>query len=275
MAKLVELIPVLSQQFDKRDYPEKTVAVFARHLRMARLLSTGGRGRGGAEMTPTDATNMILAMTSGLPSQDAAEAVNTYRNLRRSHDDYMRDEGAPVVPWIDELKGATLGTVIDRLIASAMTDEFEELGRLAMSVQKTNKNWYVLINVSSPKPGGEIIIGAGSPIFSGELRQYNTVIAAFQFNEGIKTMLPGDPDYPPPGESMEDFSKRMERVRAKHRGWNSNRVRTESIGRGAITMIGALLAGKMSLGVNGKKMTGGSAKSRPVKAKSTKRKKSR
>jgi hypothetical protein len=273
MAKLVELIPVLSQQFDKRDYPEKTVGVFARHLRMARLLSTGGRGRGGAEMTPTDATNMILAMTSGLPSQDAAEAVNTYRNLRQSYVDYARDEGAPVVPWIDELKGATLGTVIDRLIASATTDEFEELGRLAMTVQK--HNWYVLINVSSPQPGGEIIIGAGSPILSGEDRKYNTIIAAFHFNEGPKTMLPGDPDYPPPNESMEDFSKRMERARAKHRGWNSNRIRTESVGRGAIAMIGALLAGKMSLGVNGKKMTGGSAKSRPVKAKSTKRKKSR
>jgi hypothetical protein len=272
MAKLVQLIPILSQQFDKRDFPEKTVGVFARHLRMARLLNTGGRGRGGAEMTPTDCTNMILAMTSGLLAQDAAEAVNTYRNLRQSYVDYTRDEGAPVVPWIDELKGATLGTVIDRLIASATTDEFEELGRLAMTVQH---NWYVLINVSSPRPSGEIVIGAGSPIFSGELRKHNTIIAAFHFNEGVKTMLPGDPDYPPADESMEDFSKRMERVRAKHRGWNSDRVRTESIGRSAIKMIGALLAGKMSLGVNGKKMTGGSAKSRPVKAKSTKRKKSR
>jgi hypothetical protein len=41
MAKLSELIPALSRLFDKRDFPEKTVAVFARHLRLARLLSTG------------------------------------------------------------------------------------------------------------------------------------------------------------------------------------------------------------------------------------------
>ena len=46
MAKLSELIPALSRLFDKRDFPEKTVAVFARHLRLARLLSTGGRGLG-------------------------------------------------------------------------------------------------------------------------------------------------------------------------------------------------------------------------------------
>jgi hypothetical protein len=63
MAKLSELIPVLSRQFDARDFPEKTVAVFARHLRLARLISTGGRGRGGADQTPTDCTNMVLAMT--------------------------------------------------------------------------------------------------------------------------------------------------------------------------------------------------------------------
>ena len=236
MAKLSELIPVLSRQFDARDFPERTVAVFARHLRLARLLNTGGRGLGGAEMTPTDCTNMILAMASGLPAQDAAEAVATYRDLKQSYVDFMRDKGAPRVAWIDELKGAKLGALIDRIIASATSDEFDELGRIAMDAS-THRNWYVLINLRSPRPGAEIIIGCGGPYFSGDLRKHNKVIAAFHFAEPPKTIATED-DF-----DFEDAVAR-EKFMAAQRGWNADRVRTESIGRSAIKAIGSLLAEK-------------------------------
>src|SRR5260221_10927243 len=82
MAKLSELIPALSRLFDKRDFPEKTVAVFARHLRLARLLSTGGRRLGGAHLTPARRNNMILALNNWLPAQDSAGASPIYPPVR-------------------------------------------------------------------------------------------------------------------------------------------------------------------------------------------------
>ena len=236
MAKLSDLIPVLSRLFDARDYPEKTVAVFARHLRLARLLSTGGRGRGGADMTPADCTNMILSMLSGLEAQDAAESVQVYREVKPAYLEWQRDEDAPRIPWLDELQGAMLATVIERLIASAMTDEFAELGRTAMKAT-TAGNWYVFVKINSPKPGGELLIGGGVPVFGGELRQYNKIIATMSYCEPPRSGPPGSfPD-------MAD-TEAFEKWRAEQRGWDSDRVRTETIGRGVIQTLGALLAGK-------------------------------
>jgi hypothetical protein len=232
MAKLSELIPALSRLFDKRDFPEKTVAVFARHLRLARLLSTGGRGLGGADMTPADCTNMILAMTSGLPAKDAAEAIQIYRAVRPSYVEWQRDEDAPRVAWLDELNGAPLANVLERLIAAAMADEFAELGRMAMDAT-TARNWYVLVKINSPMPGGEVLIGGGVPQFGGSLRQYNKIIAAMPYCEPPKE---GGPSI--------DGTEAFEKWRAEQRGWNSERVRTETIGRGTIQTLGALLAGK-------------------------------
>ncbi len=235
MAKLSQMIPVLSRLFDVRDYPKKSVAVYARYLRLAKLLSTGGRGLGGADMTPADCTNMILAMTSGLRAQDAAESVKVYRQVKPSYLEWQRDEDAPRVPWLDELKGEMLATVLDRLLASAMTDEFAELGRVAMDAT-TARNWYVFVNIKSPKPGGEILIGGGVPQFGGPLRQYNKIIAEMSYCE--------PPRSGPPGSFPEIGTEAYEKWHAEQRGWNSNRGRTETIDRGMIQTLGALLAGK-------------------------------
>jgi hypothetical protein len=232
MAKLSELIPNLSRLFDSRDFPEKTVAVFARHLRLARLLSTSGRGLGGANMTPADCTNMILAMASGLPAKDAAEAVDIYRAVKPSHIEWQRDEDAPRVPWLDGLAGEPLARVLEGLIAAAMTDEFAELGRVAADTTPA-RNWYVFVKIDSPTPGGEVLIGGGVPQFGGPLRQYNKIIAAMVYREPHKRN----------GPSIQDIEA-FEKWRTDQRGWMSERVRTETIGRGMIQALGALLAGK-------------------------------
>ncbi len=60
MAKLSDLIPATASVLG---VPEKTVAIYARHLREARLITTGGRGPGGADMTPwIVSTRTILAL---------------------------------------------------------------------------------------------------------------------------------------------------------------------------------------------------------------------
>jgi hypothetical protein len=65
---------------------------------------------------------MILAMTSGLPANDGAEAVQIYRDVKPSYVEWQRDDDAPRVAWIDELRRASLANVLERLIAAAMTE---------------------------------------------------------------------------------------------------------------------------------------------------------
>ena len=77
MAKLSDLISTLA---DAVDMPETTVGAYARRLRKAGKLSTGGRGFGGAEMTPRDAANLLIAVMSGSPTY-AVERVSAYGAL--------------------------------------------------------------------------------------------------------------------------------------------------------------------------------------------------
>jgi hypothetical protein len=223
MAKLSDLIPEMSRHLE---IPEETVSVFARHLRLARLISTSGRGRGGADMTPTDCTNLLLAMLSGMPAKDSAQAVSIYTKLK-SPLPWMRDEDAPVVPWLEELKNATLGRALDRLLTAATTDKFANLEREAIDAT-TARNWYVIVRIMSPKPDGKILIGAGIPEFAGEFRKYNKVIASIDFKQGVITQDPSD-------------KRNFEEFVAAQRGWNSDRIRMEQISHGTLRRLGKLL----------------------------------
>ena len=71
MAKLSDLIPTLAQVLPM---PEQTVSVIARALRKERLISTGGRGPGAADMTPEDCCRLLLAIMAADQVKDAVEA---------------------------------------------------------------------------------------------------------------------------------------------------------------------------------------------------------
>lgn len=78
MAKLSDLIPATAKVLG---IPENTVALYARHLREARLITTGGRGPGGAEMKPEDCANLLLALMLAEHAKDAPFAVGLGINL--------------------------------------------------------------------------------------------------------------------------------------------------------------------------------------------------
>ncbi len=59
VAKLSELIPCVAKV---TGVTEASVAVHARHLRAERLISTSGRGPGGAEMTAEDAAALLVSI---------------------------------------------------------------------------------------------------------------------------------------------------------------------------------------------------------------------
>lgn len=77
MTKLSEFIEPFAEAIGM---PVKSVNVLAMHLRKAGLITTGGRGRGGAEIGASDATNLLLAAMSGCQSKDAPEVVLQLRS---------------------------------------------------------------------------------------------------------------------------------------------------------------------------------------------------
>ena len=59
MATLSNLVSALAQV---TGLPEATVFAYGRFAREAGLISQAGRGLGGAQMTATDATNLLFAV---------------------------------------------------------------------------------------------------------------------------------------------------------------------------------------------------------------------
>jgi hypothetical protein len=59
----------------------ETMQLVARHLREARLVASGGRGRGGARQEPRHVANMLIAACVSDQIADVATAVTTFANL--------------------------------------------------------------------------------------------------------------------------------------------------------------------------------------------------
>jgi hypothetical protein len=59
----------------------ETLQLIARNLREARLVASGGRGRGGARQEPRHVANMIIAACAADQVADAASATATFANL--------------------------------------------------------------------------------------------------------------------------------------------------------------------------------------------------
>lgn len=61
--------------------PENVVAYPYRVLRENGLVSTGGRGRSAAKVTPSDAANLLIAVASNLPAKGTLETWREYATL--------------------------------------------------------------------------------------------------------------------------------------------------------------------------------------------------
>ena len=81
--KLSKLIPHTSEWLG---IPKPTVESVAKYLRPAGLLSSGGRGPGGAEMTVDDKINLFLGVCGVETANRAAEHVRIWRDLIRISD---------------------------------------------------------------------------------------------------------------------------------------------------------------------------------------------
>ncbi len=121
MPKLSEIIEPLA---DILGIPARSVNVWAMILRKSGLITKGGRGMGGAEMRPSDVTNLLLAAMVGGEATAAGETVAFVRGCAFSRVEEKfdcLDEKDVSVNFFD--KSADFGGVLDRMIATMMRGE--------------------------------------------------------------------------------------------------------------------------------------------------------
>ena len=78
VARLSDLVSSLSKALG---IPEPRLRLFARHTREGGFITTKGRGTSAAEMTTSDATNLVLAVMGTDTAKEVAKAVETFRRL--------------------------------------------------------------------------------------------------------------------------------------------------------------------------------------------------
>lgn len=124
MAKLSDLIPTVAQVLPM---PEQTVSVIARALRKERLISTGGRGPGAADMTSEDCARLLLAIMAADQVKDAVEASQRFWEFPvedlHSQDTMPEDEQDAWLPLPGAMRALTqvrtFGEMLAGLIAAA------------------------------------------------------------------------------------------------------------------------------------------------------------
>jgi hypothetical protein len=145
MATLSQLVTVLARV---TGLPEATVFAYGRFAREAGLIAQGGRGLGGAQMTPTDATNLLLAIGGTRVTRDAEKAIRRFRTLpgQVNYGDTLRPKSAPRLSQLldryqlyamnlDDDSRIVLGRFIDFLIDEACSGELEKFLRTLQIIE--------------------------------------------------------------------------------------------------------------------------------------------
>lgn len=125
MASQQQLIDIVSQV---QGVERPTVEIISRNLREAGLLTTGKRGRAPAQMTVTDAANLIIGVVASKGPTSAVETVNTYRASR----DERRGGG----------KRITFGEYLDFILDEARKDRLSgyATGMMKKAIQREAKD---------------------------------------------------------------------------------------------------------------------------------------
>jgi len=137
MTTLSNLVSVLAHA---TGLPAATVFACGRFAREAGLISQAGRGLGGAQMTATDATNLLFAVCGSRVTRDAGKAIAALRLLPGEiTESSLREVPPQLKEWSHRYSsfalkrtGETqlrLGTFVDYLISDACNGKLEDLVR--------------------------------------------------------------------------------------------------------------------------------------------------
>lgn len=209
MPKLSEIIEPVA---DILGIPARSVNVWAMILRKHGLITKTGRGTGGAEMRPSDLTNLLLAAMVGGEATAVGKTVAFVRGctLFKIEEKFERGVGKPIpVNFFDPT--ADFGGMIDRLIAT-------KVGGDPMVIDTGNPVANMSITIEQPTA-----IGANAWMWIDEGDREWTL----HFHRN--------------GEAFENAS--MEEVNEIARGLKAPAIRLEaSVGDGPLTDLADLLA---------------------------------
>ena len=114
----------------------ETMQLIARNLRQARLVASGGRGRGGARQEPRHVANMIIAACAADQIADVASAVPAFVNLelvpawlgkKRPSLNPKREPDCPRELLFATRRGAKFGEVLAGLVEMAANGDLYSL----------------------------------------------------------------------------------------------------------------------------------------------------
>jgi hypothetical protein len=93
---------------------EDTVALFARRAREGGFISQKGRGRSAAQMSVSDAANLIIGVNGSVSAPDVGVEIARYRALRTTAFGMRRVERSPLRTVTNDL---SFGSAIEGLLA--------------------------------------------------------------------------------------------------------------------------------------------------------------
>ncbi len=201
MAKLSDLIPTLARVLPM---PEQTVAVIARALRKERLISTGGRGPGAADMTPEDCARLLVAIMAADQVKDAVNAAQTFWNLELeivAHQDTVakedQDDWLPLPRAMRRLLVVrNFGEMLSTLIEAARDDVLDiAYGKIAHPFLK--------IEVERRFKEAQVSIAASS---DGVMTDKTVMIACFGMPKGPERDRMEQEDFAAGGDAMITFA---------------------------------------------------------------------
>lgn len=136
MATRSELVSALSTSLG---VSAKTMDVCARYVREAGLIAQKGRGPSAAQMGPSDAINLLLAIMSSDTLEEAPACARRARDLvcfglERNKDGAVITVSDSPFQWL--LKRANLGTALERLVdfAARRGDVLDDADRLLTNI---------------------------------------------------------------------------------------------------------------------------------------------
>jgi hypothetical protein len=125
-----------------------TVTLFARYIREAGFIKTGGRGSSAAKMDIVDAANLLIGVNATTVAAEAPKVVLKYRALEAHEQLAARDPRTPQ-------RYGTLGEAVEQLIGATALCDLPELflnREVPPELQKAFRQGTVRVEVTFRKP---------------------------------------------------------------------------------------------------------------------------